>query len=227
MWNEKLRSKSGLHFLVTYLQYLLLYFIALVDFIGRAKQNWKCWYSCIAESFWKTLLPLVFGLIPWEIDLCGSPTLSGTGRMCRILDVNTIKITTRGIIRYCAPNTKLCRITYLLTMVFWKVHFMFVCGMSSVHYWWMRSSQFYNCEGEMFPFLGCYRSISHKIGQRPSCRLSQALGDKKPPSPILPRRTHKYKHLQIPRGRGARDIPPGQNIFIFMQFWGKIAKITG
>ena len=27
--------------------------------------------------------------------------------------------------------------------------------------------------------------------------------------------------------RGTREVPPGQNFFIFMQFWGEIDQIVG
>ena len=59
--------------------HLLIYLYDLVFFLARDKSGGKRPLCCQLD----VALSLVFGLIPCEIDLCGSTTFSGTGRMSR------------------------------------------------------------------------------------------------------------------------------------------------
>ena len=59
--------------------HLLMYLFDLVFFLVRDKSGGKRPLCCHLD----VTLYLVFGLIPCEIDLCGSTTFSGTGRMSR------------------------------------------------------------------------------------------------------------------------------------------------
>ena len=59
--------------------HLLMYLFDLVFFLVRDKSGGKRPLCCHLDL----ALSLVFGLIPCEIDLCGSTTFSGTGRMSR------------------------------------------------------------------------------------------------------------------------------------------------
>lgn len=58
---------------------LIMYLFDLVFFLARDKSGGKRSLCCHLD----VALSLVFGLIPCEIDLCGSTTFSGTGRMSR------------------------------------------------------------------------------------------------------------------------------------------------